>query len=274
MKLYHYTTLESLALILKNRTIKFNRLDCVDDVEEGNAESAGVNLSKYMFVSCWTENSEESIPLWKMYAGDRPGVRVALDSDMFMKYLICHEDGDPLDIQGSILSRVPKEILLNPNFFIFPPQIINTDQKYDIFFRKVEYVDDVKSCVEHSISCGNNIRGVPETCIQLGKIGKYKHRRWAFQEEVRFVLGIFPGNWFYLNGDNAHLGVLAILNNQTVDFTSFFLHLSPEVIETIEITLSPSSTESHRIMVEALCDKYAPKATVRDSGIKNLVKLK
>ena len=35
MKLYHYTSLATLALILKNRTIMFNRLDKVDDVEEG-----------------------------------------------------------------------------------------------------------------------------------------------------------------------------------------------------------------------------------------------
>lgn len=274
MKLYHYTTLESLALILKNKTIKFNRLDCVDDVEEGAAVSAGVNLSKYMFVSCWTENSEESIPLWKMYAGDGFGVRISLDSDMFMKYLIYHEEGDPLNVQGMIVSRVSKETLLNPKFFVFPPQVISSDEKYDMFFRRVEYVDDVKSCVDNLISCHNNSGGIPETCIKFGEVGKYKHKRWAFQEEVRFVLGIFPGNWLYLNGDNAHMAVQAIMNNQTVDFTSFFLHLSPEVMETMEITLSPSATESHRIMVDALCEKYAPNATVKDSGIRNLVNLK
>ena len=39
MKLYHYTSLETLALILKNRTIMFNRLDKVDDVEEGTIQS-------------------------------------------------------------------------------------------------------------------------------------------------------------------------------------------------------------------------------------------
>lgn len=273
MKLYHYTTLESLALILKNQTIKFNRLDCVDDVEEGNAESAGVNLSKYMFVSCWTENSEESIPLWKMYAGDGFGVRISLDSDMFMKYLICHEDGDPLNIQGAIISRIPKDILLNPDFFVFPPQIITSDEKYNLFFRRIEYVDDVRSYVDKLISVDDS-GGVPETCIKLGEVGKYKHKRWAFQEEVRFVLGIFPGNWLYLKGENAHMAVQAIMNNQIVDFTSFFLHLSLDVLDTMEITLSPSATKSHRILVEALCNQYAPKAVVKDSAIRSLVKLK
>ena len=60
MRIYHYTNLEALALILKNRTIRFNRLDQVDDLEEGNAESLGVRFCKYVFVSCWTETSDES----------------------------------------------------------------------------------------------------------------------------------------------------------------------------------------------------------------------
>ena len=42
-------------------------------MEEGNAESLGVRFCKYVFVSCWTENPEESISLWKMYGGDFGG---------------------------------------------------------------------------------------------------------------------------------------------------------------------------------------------------------
>lgn len=32
--LYHYTTVETLALILKNRTIRFRSLDQMDDLQE------------------------------------------------------------------------------------------------------------------------------------------------------------------------------------------------------------------------------------------------
>ena len=41
MKIYHYTSIETLALILKNKTIRFNRLDHVDDVDEA-AYGSGV----------------------------------------------------------------------------------------------------------------------------------------------------------------------------------------------------------------------------------------
>ena len=33
MKLYHYTSIDSLAMIMSSRSIKFNRLDKVDDLE-------------------------------------------------------------------------------------------------------------------------------------------------------------------------------------------------------------------------------------------------
>ena len=55
MRIYHYTNNDTLALILKNRTIRFNRLDNVDDLEEGKAESLGIKFCKYIFVSCWTK---------------------------------------------------------------------------------------------------------------------------------------------------------------------------------------------------------------------------
>ena len=42
MRIYHYTNIETLALILKNRTIRFNRLDHVDDLEEGRVETWSV----------------------------------------------------------------------------------------------------------------------------------------------------------------------------------------------------------------------------------------
>lgn len=61
MRIYHYTSLESLALILQNKTIRFNRLDKVDDLEEGNVESLGIKFCKYIFVSCWTEDENENI---------------------------------------------------------------------------------------------------------------------------------------------------------------------------------------------------------------------
>lgn len=43
MKVYHYTSIDSLAMIMSCQSIKFNRLDKVDAMEE-RTQSKGVQL--------------------------------------------------------------------------------------------------------------------------------------------------------------------------------------------------------------------------------------
>lgn len=75
IKLYHYTSIEKLALILQNKTLRFNRIDKVNDPQA--SEYYQVKLpGKRFYVSCWTKNAEESIPMWQLYAGAAEGVRI------------------------------------------------------------------------------------------------------------------------------------------------------------------------------------------------------
>lgn len=141
MKIYQYTNIEALAYILKNKNIRFNRLDKVDDIEEGNVESLGVKFCKYVFVSCWTESEEESIPLWKMYGGDKGGVRIGLERQMFNEYLIDNNSLPGLNVKGSILSKFPPRDMVSPDFFFLPM----ADYDNDLFYRHVRYVDDVRT---------------------------------------------------------------------------------------------------------------------------------
>lgn len=48
--LYHYTSIENLALILKNRTIRLNTLDKMDDLQEQKTRDVQ-NFGKFFFVS-------------------------------------------------------------------------------------------------------------------------------------------------------------------------------------------------------------------------------
>ena len=92
-QIYHYTTIETLALILKNHTIRFSRLDKVDDIEESELMSGPtrVRLGNYIFASCWTRCEEESIAQWKIYAG-YDGVRITMsEDDIFRTYDITPE---------------------------------------------------------------------------------------------------------------------------------------------------------------------------------------
>ena len=156
MKIYHYTTIDSLAMILSSRSIKFNRLDMVDDMEE-SVESQNVWLGKYAFVSCWTEDKEESIPLWRMYSGNHRGVRIGMEPDMFEKNIIkdlVMPGGEK--IGGQLTSMLASQDILNPDYFIFP----FSSELTELFYCHIDYVDDVKaktagafpgpSCLLHS----------------------------------------------------------------------------------------------------------------------------
>lgn len=274
MKLYHYTTIDSLALILKNKTLKFSRLDCVDDLEEGRVESSGIKLGKHFFVSCWTENQDESIPLWKMYSGDSYGVRISLDKDMFKKYVVESGTYNGIPVRGCIESLLPAEELFNQYYMPFPPTI--TQSSVDSFFyRKVEYVDDVSKATEDIVHIIRKEGNMGDMEIALGDVGRFKHRRWAFQEETRFVLSFLPIN--PMRYDPALVSSMVIQAYQSdihVPFNSYFMHLKDDVFENLEIVLSPMASEGQKVIVENLCAAFAPNAVIRESSLGSLVKMK
>ena len=114
--IHHYTTIDTLALILRNRTIRFNRLDRVDDVSESQTASR-IQFGKYYFVSCWTHSHEESIPQWHMYTDLMSGVRISLPRKMFkMRSLVPNPEWNSVS-KGTILSPVPFSKIFYKNFY-------------------------------------------------------------------------------------------------------------------------------------------------------------
>lgn len=273
MLIHHYTNLETLAMILSTRKLKFNRLDRVDDLEEGGIQSDGVRLGQYVFVSCWTENAEESIPLWKMYAGGKNGIRISVDFDMFQEYLITDLDlPNGMKSHGALISKISKEEFENPNYFIIP--VFNNAG--DMFYRKIEYVDDVVGATNSIVQRTMTDETHANVDIAFAKVGKYKHKRWAFQEETRFAITILPANPFMMtNPDDVSTVVInSLYNHLQLPFTSYFMSMKQSALNKMTITLNPSATEAQYILAEALCAKYAPGATVKKSTLADNVKLK
>ncbi|GAA6528354.1 hypothetical protein LPYR103PRE_03270 [Segatella asaccharophila] len=272
MKLYHYTNLKTLALILKHRTLRFNRLDKVDDLEE-NVKSNGLNLGQYIFVSCWTEDAEESIPLWRMYAGIENGVRICLDEDMFQTYDICNfKFRDKVPIIGS-LSLIPQKDIENQDYFIMP---LGTNNRTS-FLKKVEYVPDIHKYTDNVAQFQLKEKKKIDAIINFGEIGKYKNTKWAFQKESRFIINIMPCNpLYYVNNPNLMVNIVynAYKSNKALNFSFYDMRLKNDILNKIEITLSPEVSESQRIIVEALCRQFAPEAKISDSALFGKVRLK
>lgn len=279
MTLYHYTSIDSLACILKNQTIRFTRLDLLDDLEE-NIHSSGVGIGSYAFASCWTDDKEESIPQWKMYTENGLGVRITLDSDMFKDYhnpetltlsglRFCTKDS-PLSV-----TKTPLEDFINPDHIVLP---ITAAEMNSCLFKRIEYVDNV---LEHTRNCVKIVQGennYSRVFIYHPSVGKYKNKRWAFQNEVRFVLLIFPGKKFNsietfpIEYEQWLFDVWT--HNIPNTITHYDMHLKEGILNTMEITLSPSMPIPKQIIVKALVDQFAPNAKITSSVLSSSVRLK
>lgn len=58
--IHHYTSIGALAAILRHKTIRFGRLDTLDDTQEAQS-IGGFDFGQMLFASCWVEKSEEDI---------------------------------------------------------------------------------------------------------------------------------------------------------------------------------------------------------------------
>ncbi len=269
MRLYHYTNIETLALILKNKTIRFSRLDQVDDLEEGSTQSSGIKPGLYTFVSCWTDDPEESIPLWKMYTDNGIGVRIGVEKDMFKRFI--YKDGDIID-GGRLTVDKPHQKPISQDKVIKDDYWVLPNFNDGVFFKRVEYVHDVNLAMQGAVE--RNMFGIHQ--LNTSKWGIYKNIRWSFQRESRFTLIIFPKSKTISVGDARYNSWLqrALKDGVCPQISFFDLDLDESVLKTIDITMCPNMGEGHKILVESLCKTFLPNITPRESSLSKCVKIK
>lgn len=278
MRIYHYTSIDSLALILKNRTLRFTRLDRVDDLEEARVEQNQYDLSKFLFVSCWTENGEESIPLWKMYSGGAGGVRIGVDKEMFEGFFSFSFDEGTGELKEIRHTLVPDD--QQKDFFVLPVFDCNESP----FYRKVIYEENLAEATKGLVKEETRVKEIrPDgskllnvtMSLDMKRLGAIKHSRWEFQDESRFSLFIVPGNPYTRTIEAATSVMLYCLRNgKSVPFEYYDLPLSPRFFESLEVTLSPNASLSQKIIVESLCSSLAPGAVIKDSSLRGKVVMK
>lgn len=265
--LYHYTSLESLALILKNRTIRLNPLDKMDDLQEQKTADIE-NLGKYVFISSWTDDSVESIPMWRMYTSSTSGVRIKLRKNPFQWHDTCAADlvkrtGIPLasdsDPNGKMHTLIDLGDMMEKGFY-------SLEGANGKLLQQVTYTDD-KSLLEPKVFKQDS----EGTTLSLGALGLHKSSYWSFQHEWRYRLQIIPMN-FHDNLDeilNALTGTMLqmVKGVGEAPFRYYDLDISPEAFSKMEIMCSPQMTYGNRVILEALVEKYNPDAIIRESEL-------
>ena len=263
--IHHYTTIDTLALILRNRTIRFNRLDRVDDVSESQTASR-IQFGKYYFVSCWTHSHEESIPQWHMYTDLMSGVRISLPRKMFkMRPLVPNPEWNSVS-KGTILSPVPFSKIFSTTYFI-PPIFLSEEQ----FMGDVHYTDNVEA--EYKASVDFQIAENEKANLKisnLGRLARLKKTAWAFQNEFRFVLFILPSipippggigdPAFYEQLPNHILNCFH--NGIGPELSYFDVEIEPAILDDVIITLGPLCSEGSLVTVESLAKRFAKNGVV------------
>lgn len=259
MKIYHYTSIQTLALILKYKKIRFNRLDRVDDMEESiyGSGPSQTKLGMYTFVSCWTKNSKENLALWNMYTRYK-GVRIGIDEMPFATY----------KVNNNFTSLLPDVMNFGTDYFM--TSFNNEAKLYD-----VEYVnnpqDEIKKLIKQT--------GEGGIIVDTTRIGIFKRKEWAMQEESRFKITVQPADVYgaakeTLTTPSALVyhfltkmfDTLApsMITNKPIETTFIDLDLDSKKLGDIDIMMGPLTTEADIIIVESLLNLF-PKSHISKS---------
>jgi len=237
-QLYHYTTINTLALILANKTIRFSALNTVNDTTEGKSDDIG-DLGMYLFVSCWTVVNDEHLPLWNMYTPNMRGVRIKIPFPIFPTYEF-----------HNLQSLFPEDDLITESNMILP----NLEP-----IREVIYTDDPDLLNPKTIvKMSSILEG-----INLHPIGRYKSKLWLFENEWRFFFAIVP------KPRTTNIHDLYSIDRQTelidkrepLGFNFYDLRLREESFAKMEITLGPKCEPGDKEIIESLIELYNPTAT-------------
>ncbi len=271
--LHHYTTVSTLALILRHQTLRFSRLDQFDDITEGRS----INDFPYgarMFASCWSAANEESIPQWVMYGDAMRGVRLSLRRDPFIWHPI-NIDWDSEFLFDNLEAPYSVEEMLSPGITLMP-----TPEMKASFGQPVKYVPDVSNAMSRFYA---NASSNGLTLLGEGtEIAFLKSDVWAFQKEFRYVLAASPGpsegytgcsaayiekrkQWCREGGDSLR----DIPSVRYID-----LRLANEALMSAEITVGPLAPAGTLEIVESLVARFAAHAKVRSSCLSETIRSK
>lgn len=274
MKIYHYTSIQTLALILKSKKMRFNRLDRVDDIEESvyGSGPTNINLNQYQFVSCWTKSAEENLALWNMYTLYK-GVRIGIESIPFKTY----------KVNEKLNSLIPDAIKFGQDYFA-------SSFNNPAILHDIKYVENPQDFINKLVNFTD--KGLKYDTLHAGL---YKRKEWAIQQESRFKLNVFPVDFeqpvqkaklciendkLYTRSYNEEVLLEVLLSlvaslesNKPVSLKYIDIPLDESKLNNIEVMLGPLTTEADRIIVESLLQSY-PGSSVPDSKFKGKIREK
>lgn len=234
--IYHHTNLEALIYILRDKCLKFNRMDNVNDIQE-NEFFKDDEIAKLVYLSCFLYG-DESIPMWNIYTSHNEGVRIGLkikDGTMFNQVLF--------DKTRVIKTSSPKNTLP----FAFDNKSTDYSDKVwmvDITPKDVCYNADVAS-EPAFINCGG--------IYDMNNMALVKDEAWSYEKETRFaaILRTTKGN---IEDESTWVDI--------PDYKFLLVPITFDGISEMEITFSPWMSDAIKDVVKLVADKYVPNVNI------------
>ena len=250
-RIFHYTSIETLLLILKNKTIRFTSLGKVDDMNEGMTSDYGT-LGRFCYVSCWTETPSESIPQWNMYSSDMEGVRISIPyptniEEVFECAPYQFTDGTSKNIPLAMFPERLDPMGVNPPYLPEYFEVTYTSDKA-LLYPKVYTYKKIKNGYEENIS-------------NLSLLGKFKEKKWKFQEETRFKIFLTPWSLNELKSVQSSGEQIELFGRlkETRPFYDYLdLDLMEECLSKIQVTCGPKVSDAQKEIIQLILDKYSP----------------
>lgn len=297
--LYHYTTVSTLTLILRNRTIRLNPLSKMDDWQE-QFSAHGIAHGRHIFISSWTAESEEIPRMWRDYCKPSPedGVRLKLPVNPFSKTENDLWTPVPSEMQLAFFNR---ERIIRAILAHYPEVSRGMLDGFEGLRTFAEYKDRLRKdhpavarpLIESSEELERNI--TMANCHDVDKLlrqveytdeprkiyphlyheyqgqmfgdfsnyGTVKNTSWSWQKEWRYIVGFYRMRAFRERADGT-------LQWYDVPFEYYDLKLDPEKLAQLEVMTSPVMSEQSRKKLEAVLDRYLPGTRVVKSGLKGL----
>jgi len=245
--IHHYTNINILSeYISRNLQIKLSRLDKVNDLTEGylsNISHINNNAKNNTFVSCFQSDSNESIPMWVLYARKRElkleegikfGVKISFPFVIFSKKI---QDAEVIDNTNKKIlccsffndNKLIEKHLCDLKPIIFSKDIIkvkydNEIANRDLFaYLKRGESKDSNSTIEE-INNGAQAYGV--TSYKLNGICKYNF--WSYENEIRIRV---------ITMHNGYMPTGEIPNQKPYEY--LFLQLDQKLFNKMTITFNP-----------------------------------
>ena len=218
--LSHYTTFEILKKILSDKVLKFNRIDKVNDGLE-SAQFGEDELSHLVYVSCFTYNNRESIPMWMIYGKNNQAICVTfeLTTDNFAKSFI--------DGQGTITNPTDIDIALDTQK---NPHKVNwychVEAKEVLYRFDAIANNPIRRPCEDLYCCNKEI-------YNLTVMGAIKREEWEYEKEARIV-GYLMNTIFDIDIRYKHKEELEIPN---IDY--LLIPIKFDNLKRITITFNP-----------------------------------